>query len=83
MLAGVFKMIAKTTTDHVEPAAWVGNTTVSMLCKVEMMTTMYLNGAKFSTPSSEMVETKAMGLGTMPPCISLNTLLRSTLFKSH
>jgi len=36
---------------------------------------MYLNGAKFSTPSSEMVETKAMGLGTMPLIISLYSSL--------
>ena len=35
----------------------------------------YLKGAKFSTPSSEMVETKAIGLGTMPLIISVWSFL--------
>ena len=33
--------------------------------------TTCLKGAKFSAPPSDMVETKAMGLGTMPLIISL------------
>lgn len=36
---------------------------------------MHLKGAKFSTPSSEMVETKAMGRGTIPLIISLYNFL--------
>lgn len=36
---------------------------------------MHLNGARFSTPSSEIVETKAMGLGTTPLIISLYSFL--------
>ena len=64
-------MTIKIVTHHVEPAALMGNTTISMPYRIEAMTTMYLNGAKFSTPSSDMVETKAMGLGTMPLIINL------------
>lgn len=41
----------------------------------EAMTDMHLKGAKFSTPSSEMVETKAIGLGTMPLIISVYSFL--------
>lgn len=35
----------------------------------------YLNGAKFSTPSSEMVDTRAIGLGTTPLIMSAYSLL--------
>ena len=51
------------------------------------MTVMHLKGAKFSTPSSEMVETKAMGLGTMPLIMSVYSLLwynvQAKLHRSH
>lgn len=36
---------------------------------------MHLNGAKFSIPSSEIVETKAIGLGTIPLIMSAYNLL--------
>lgn len=39
------------------------------------MIDMHLKGAKFSTPSSETVETKAIGLGTMPLIISMYSFL--------
>ena len=35
----------------------------------------HLNKAKFSTPSSEMVETRAIGRGTMPLIMRANNLL--------
>lgn len=38
----------------------------------------HLNGAKFPTPSSEMVDTRAIGLGTTPLSISAYSLLSET-----
>jgi hypothetical protein len=39
----------------------------------------HLNGARFSTPSLEIVETKAIGLGTIPLIISWYSALISTM----
>lgn len=62
---------------HVKPATRTASAKISIpYYGNEAMTIVrYLKGAKFSTPSSEMVETKAIGLGTMPLIISVWSFL--------